>query len=166
MTTRQPNTADTTATWSDTERASLDALLNELLPATEHMPAASALPVAEFLATRMGELPAVTSAVRDVLRVTADKVAAMGVASLRDVPAGERTDVVRQVQRDEPASFRTFLRYVHMGYYTQPSIPPKLGLPDRPPQPLGHKVPKDTPESLHALLSPVVARGKRYRDAG
>jgi hypothetical protein len=50
-----------------------------------------------------------------------------------------------------------------MDYYTHSSIPPKVGLPPRPPQPLGHEMPKNV--DLDALLAPVRTRGKRWRDA-
>ncbi len=150
---------DDRAPWTPTERALIDALLDVILPASADgkLPAGSALPVAEFLAARIAETAALGKLLRTVLR----KAEALATTHGSITHA-----LVTQLEQTEPVLFQTFVRHAFMGYYTHPSIPLRLGLPDRPPQPLGHKVPRDTAGELDELLAPVRARGKHYRDAG
>ena len=79
-----------------------------------------------------------------------------------ELAPAERVALVRRVEAEDPMTFLTFLTQVYMGYYTNPTIPPKLGFPDRPPQPLGHKIAED--DNLDELLAPVRQRGRHYRE--
>lgn len=153
--------------WTPAERKLLDALLDVILPPTEAgMPAGSALPVAEYLAARCADTAGLGELLHDGLHKAAALVRERGGAELGVLPEAERTALVTTLEQTEASFFRAFVRHAFMGYYTQPSVPPRLGLPSHPPQPLGHEVPRDEQAVLEALLAPVRARGQRYRDAG
>ncbi len=88
--------------------------------------------------------------------------AGSGADGFSALGSDERDAVLFALQAQEPAFFAVFLQQSYMGYYTHPSVPPNFGLPDRPPQPLGHKLPPN--ENLDELVSPVKERGKCYRE--
>ena len=134
-----------TALWSDAERALLDALLDQVIPASAdgRMPAAGALGVADFIAAKLGDDPARTT---ELARAFAD------------LPAD-----AAEAERAAPANFSELVRLVYMGYYSRADVRPHFGLSDRPTQPEGYELPEDDPDELAALLAPVRARGRCYR---
>jgi len=156
----------TTTPWTEQERALIDDVLDELLPATPDgkFPAGSAVPIVAFLLARLGDTPELALALSTVLTALQDVLRGRGVSALRDIPVDERAALVTQVEQAHPAEFRVFAMNAHLGYYTEPSIPIRFGLPGRPPQPLGHEVPRDSKEALMELLAPVIARGPIFRD--
>ncbi len=89
-----------------------------------------------------------------------DDKSSEGVAGLSPE---DREAIFYELQAREPAFFQAFNKQSTMGYYTHPTVPPAFGLPGRPPQPLGHKVPPN--DDLDELVAPVKARGKVWRDA-
>lgn len=155
-----------TTPWTEQERALIDDVLDELLPATADgkLPAGSAVPIVAFFVARLGDTPEFASALSTVLTGLQDVLRVRGVLALRDVPVDERASLVTQVEQAHPAEFRVFAMNAHLGYYTEPSIPVRFGLSGRPPQPLGHEVPRDSEEVLLELLAPVIARGPIFRD--
>ena len=155
-----------TTLWTEQERALIDDLLDVLLPATADgkLPAGSAVPIVAFFLARLADLPEFGPALSTVLTALQDVLRGRGVAALRDVALDERAAVVTQVEQSHPAEFRLVAQNAHLGYYTEPSIPIRFGLPGRPPQPLGHEVPRDSMEALMELLAPVIARGPIFRD--
>jgi hypothetical protein len=163
---------DNTKPWTSAERALLDGLLDVILPATgdagpkRNLPAGSTLSVADFLATRIVDTAGLGELLRDGLRAAAALVGKRGAANFGALSTDDRVALAGQLEKNEPVIFRALVRHAYMGYYTHPSIPPQHGLPNRPPQPLGHEVPRDEAATLDALLAPVRARGRHYRDAG
>ena len=152
-----------TAQLEDNQRACLASLLDILIPALESkgMLAAGALGIAGFVEARMQDTQGFSAIVLDVLSRIEALLSNAGVGALADIAPAERVALVRNVEAQQPLAFLTFLTQVYLGYYTHPSIPPKFGLPDRPPQPLGHKLPED--ENLEELLAPVRGRGPLFR---
>lgn len=155
-----------TTPWTEQERALLDDVLDELLPATADgkLPAGSAVPIVAFFLARLSDTPDFAPALSTVLTALQDVLRGRGVAALRDVPVDERAALVTEVEQAHPVEFRVVAMNAHLGYYTEPSIPVRFGLPGWPPQPMGHEVPRDSEEALMELLAPVIARGPIFRD--
>ena len=149
--------------WSASERATIDALIDTLLPpsADGRLPAASQVGVADYLARRVTEVAGFDSQLALCLRKLAELASARN-AAFAELGPEARTELVQALANAEPAAFAAAQRQTFIGYYTEPSIPGKFGFPNHPPQPLGHKQPPD--DQLEALLTPVRARGRRYRE--
>lgn len=166
----QTENSEQTVPWSSSERVLLDWLLDEILPATADgvLPAGGALGIARHIAERVRDTPSFGALIAVGLRKTAallaESLTTRGIGELHALSPAERTELARAIEAAEPTFFAALIKHAYMGYYTHSRIPPLMGLPDRPPQPLGHKVPKDSVAELHVLLAPVLARGKRYRD--
>ena len=144
-------------------RATIDALIDALLPASAdgRLPAASQLGIADWLAQRAGEQPELGAQLA-LCSTELTELARARNAAFAELPAAQRDELVQALANAKPVAFAAVQRATYMGYYSHPTIPPLFGLPDRPPQPLGHKQP---PDDLETLLAPVRARGRHYRDA-
>jgi len=153
------------ASWTKQERDTIDAMLDVMVPASADgkLPAGSTLGVRDYLWARREDTHGVAVAVDAVVARAMEFIGEAGVESLHDVPQGERVAFVQRVEAAAPLDFIKFTNNAYLGYYTHPSVPPHHGMPDRPPQPLGHQV--DADEDLDALLAPVRERGKMYIDA-
>ena len=151
-------------TWSEAEGHLLNALLDEIVPASAdgRVPAAGTLGVADFLAGKAADDPALAALFREVLKRAAQIAEARG-ASFTALDAAGRVAVVAALERAAPDAFTALLRYTYMGYYSRADVRPHFGLSDRPTQPEGYELPEDDPDELAALLAPVRARGRCYR---
>ena len=146
---------------SEAQRANLEPLLDVLIPASGDFAAAGALGVAKFIDARIADTKGFAKTAHAVLSRIDALVNDAKAGSLASLPNADRVTLVRQVEASDPLTFLAFLMQVYLGYYTNPAIPPKLGFPDRPPQPLGHTLPVD--DNLEELLGPVRRRGRHYR---
>lgn len=157
MTARRP--------WTEAEDRLLTGLLDEIVPASAdgRIPAAGALGVAEFLARRAADDPALATLLCTALARATALAEARGAQHFETLDAGARVAVVRALEREVPEAFTALLRQTYMGYYSRADIRPHFGVSDRPTQPEGYELPEDDPDELAAMLAPVRGRGHRYR---
>ena len=150
--------------WSEAEGRLLDALLDEIVPASAdgRVPSAGVLGVTEYLAERAADHPALAATIRKALAHAAKLADARG-ARFDALDAAGRVAVVEALERDAPEAFVTLLRHTYMGYYSRADVRPHFGLSPKPTQPDGYTVPDDDPDEMAALLAPVRARGRCYR---
>lgn len=143
--------------WNETERKLLDAILDQIVPASldGKIPAAGALGVADFLRQRLDADAELDQLFQRGLRRAAELEATNG--------EGVDAAVVSQLEREETAFFEALLRHTYMGYYSRADIRPLFGLSAKPTQPDGYDVPADDPAELAALIAPVKKRGRCYR---
>lgn len=141
------------ASWTDKDRALLDAILDQIIPANpgRSLPAAGALGIADFLAAQAG---------RDA-DLSAQFRAALGCVAAHSGNVTAAT--VRQLEADRPEAFNALLRHTYMGYYSRPDIRSLQGLSDLPTQPRGYDVPPEPSEFMADLVAPVKHRGPCYR---
>lgn len=140
--------------WSSDERAQIDALLNQLIPASADgkVPAAGTLGVGDFIATK---LPG-DRALQETFRNGLERAAEIGASD---------ADAVARIETELPTFFQALRRLTYMGYYSRPDIRALFGLSAKPVHPDGYEVPVE-PEALMAdLTAPVRRRGQCYRDA-
>ena len=152
------------APWNEAEGRLLAGLLDEIVPAGAdgRIPAAGALGVAEFLAGKASDDPALAASIRATLTHAAGLAEAQG-AAFEALDAAGRVAVVEALEQEVPDAFAALLRHTYMGYYSRADIRPHFGLSDRPTQPDGYAVPDDDPDEMVDLLAPVRARGRCYR---
>lgn len=128
------------------------AILDSLLPGSGDVPAATA---AEFDIEKHAALLAPIAA-------AAARVAG-GEQSFVDGDESQRTAILQSVQAERPDDFARLLATLLPDYYESAAVLKAFGWTDRPPQPLGHELPRmDKPTTLR--LEKVRRRRKLWRD--
>lgn len=140
--------------WNSKDRALLDAILDELIPANPErgIPSAGAFGVADFLGNKIAVDPDLAKAVEALL----DRA--------RRLADGVSPDAVRQLEVDMPEAFEALLRLTYMGYYSRPEVRLLVGVAPWAVHPKGYEVPDEPPEIMSELTAPVRARGRIYRE--
>jgi hypothetical protein len=134
------------AALSDDDRATLAAVLDELLPASDdgRMPGAGALGLAGWVEQSARD----RSELEGFLAPTLAALAALGFAALE---RGARLALLKELEQASPGPFRALLVVTYGGYYQHPRVVEALGLEPRPPFPRGYAVPPSDPELLEAV---------------
>ena len=150
--------------WSANEKSLLNGLLDEIIPASDdgRIPSAGSLGVADFIATKAGEIPGLADRLKRGLRTAKALLEPKG-DTFDALSSADRLALVKILERREPEFFAALIRYTYMGYYTDPTVPPHFGLSAQPPHPYGYEVPEESPEELAAMVEPVKKRGRCYQ---
>jgi uncharacterized protein (UPF0147 family) len=114
-------------------RATLSAAMDEIIPAADGMPAASAAHVMRYLeeiSVRDGGVR------RDIRRAAAALERRSRPRRFASLSAAKSVRVISALEKQEPAVFGALRDYVYEGYYTNPEIWSRIGFefygPDRP----------------------------------
>ena len=152
--------------WSEPERALLDGILAQLIPASRdgRIPSAATLGVAQFLAARISRDRDLESLFKQGLAAAHEIISAGGRAFDQLDGAGQ-VSIVARLEQQQPKFFSALLRHTYMGYYSDPIVRPLFGLAAEPTQPHGYEVPAEAPELLAALVEPVQRRGPCFRES-
>jgi len=147
--------------FNETERATLDAVLDLIVPphAARGLPGASEVGVPAHLATRAPDALAALRDELDALECAARKRHGQGFAAL--APA-VRQVLVDGIRAAEPAFMSRLALETVTCYYLDDRVLRAIGMEARPPWPKGYTV----MQGDLALLDPVRARGRIWRDAG
>ncbi len=147
----------TRLTQDSTQRELLDALLDQIIPASDdgRIPAAGALGLADFIGDRIAADVELRSLIQQGLATAALLISINGH---RVEP-----DVVKQLEQDAPDFFEALIRETYMGYYSRGDIRGLLGLSPKPVHPDGYDVPEQDLDEIRALTAPVKERGRCYR---
>ena len=150
----------TGAQLTDAQRAALTAVLDAIIPqsADGRMPGAGELGLAGAIEEKLGAMCAFTARGLDALDARARERGAGGFAALAAV---ERAEVLNAHAAADPGFLPGLVFQVYSAYYQHPRVLEGLGLEPRPPHPKGYAL--EQPD-LDALLAPVRARAKLYRD--
>ena len=149
------------AGFSTAQRGTLAAVLDALVPpsADGRLPGAGELGLASGIEEQLGAMCAFTARGLDALDALARERGASGFASLApDV----RAEVMNAHAAADPGFLPGLVFQVYSTYYQHPRVLSGLGLEPRPPHPKGYAL--EQPD-LDALLAPVRARAKQYRQA-
>lgn len=140
----------------------LAAVLETILPGDDEMPPASKTGAAHAIDGYLTERPALRAPFLDALvaiRITAH---AHG-GEFGALPEASRVATLEAVEAAHPHAFDTLLVQAYTGYYTDPDVQARLGVPS-PLMPLGH--PRATSGTLDsARLNRVRATAKPWRKA-
>jgi hypothetical protein len=133
--------------FTDTQRATFSMLADVLVPATEQMPAASAVDISGAGLDR-------------VLRARPDLAEPLARV-LGHEPGTDLAAHLRNVQRDDPAGFEALALAATGGYYTDSRVRHLIGYPGQTYDASRVKIPDI--EISDPMLQRVVARGPIYR---
>ncbi len=160
MTTERIDSADSGQPLAPGQRASLDIVLNMIVPPSPdgRMPGAAEVGVPAYLYTEAPDaLPVLRRELEELERRSRERFA-RGFAGLEE---HERKPLIEAMRAREPSFMSRLAMETLACYYQHERVLQGLGLEARPPYPKGYQV---APGDL-SLLGPVRARGKIYRDA-
>ncbi len=145
---------------SAAQRSALAAVLDAVIPpsADGRLPGAGELGLAPVIEEKLGAMVAFTARGLDALDALARERGAAALAALADA---ERTEVLDAHAAADPGFLPGLVFQIYSAYYQHPRVLEGLGLEPRPPHPKGYAL--EQPD-LEALLAPVRARAKLYRD--
>jgi len=127
----------------------LIALIDEMIPASDGMPAASQAGTLAYFELLAGTDPGLPETVQGALRAA------------NTLAPGTRTTIAAKLAESDPALFTRLRTYVYEGYYLQPQVWKLLGYE---PYPTSAPGPSMAPFSP-ALLQRIRAMPRRYRTA-
>ncbi len=153
------------------QRATLTAIQDELVPPEGERPGAGesggAAAVDGYLHAQpplqtnvLTVLAAVDASAQD--RADGPSGDARPTSPFAALSAAARVAVLRAVEAEHPAPFRTLVELTYTAYYTNPAIQALLGPDAQPPQPRGYPAP---PPFDPRRLERVKQRGQLWRDA-
>jgi len=148
---------------SDHARATLTVVLDCLIPPDESrgLEGAGALGLAAYVEAQLGA--AVTTLVPGLDALDA-RIAGGGSgegdgADFVSADAAARHAALESIEREDPGFLRSLVFHAYTGYYQRAEVLDALGIPGRPPHPLGYEMEAGDP----SLLDPVRRRGPLYR---
>jgi hypothetical protein len=146
---------------SAAQRNALASVLDAIIPpsADGRMPGAGEIGLAPAVEERLGAMVAFTARGLDALDAIARERGATAFAALA---ATERAEVLKAHAAADAGFLPGLVFQAYSAYYQHPRVLEGLGLEPRPPHPKGYAL--EQPD-LDALLAPVRARAKLYREA-
>ena len=160
MTNDRVTSADSGEPLTSGQRATLDIVLNMIVPpsADGRMPGAAEVGVPAYLYTEAPDaLPVLCQELEELDRHSRERFA-RGFAALEEF---ERKSLIEATRAREPSFLSRLAMETLACYYQHDRVLGGLGLEARPPYPKGYQV----VQGDLSLLEPVRARGKIYRDA-
>lgn len=142
------------------QRRALAAVLDALVPpsADGRLPGAGEIGLAREIEEKLGAMCAFTARGLDALDALGLERSGAPFASHS---ASERAELLNRHAASDPGFLPGLVFQVYCAYYQHPRVIAALGLEPRPPHPKGYAL--EQPD-LDALLAPVRARAKLYRD--
>ena len=146
---------------SDSQRALLSAVLDQIVPANGDLPGAGSLGVAAHVDGMAGLAAGSRRLLTEGLKTIEVAGSRTDRGRFADLPDSDQTSVLERVESDRPEFFQFLVQQTYAGYYTNGRVLRAKGLSESPPQPVGHEMPPFD----ESLLAGVRKRGKAYRDA-
>ena len=160
MTTDRADVADSGRALTSAQRATLDIVLNLIVPpsADGRMPGAAEVGVPAYLfAEAPDALPALCRELEELERRSRERFA----REFAELEERERKSLIAEMRAREPSFMNRLSMETLACYYQHDRVLEGLGMEARPPYPKGYQV----VQGDLSLLEPVRARGKIYRDA-
>jgi hypothetical protein len=150
------------APFTTEQRRALAHVLDDILPASADgtLPAAGAFGVAAYVEHSLGALPELKAMVGEGLTALDALARARHPGGLDAMSPEARAAVLLEHAGSEHAFPPILILHAFAGYYQDPRILQRLGMPPRAPHPQGYEMGSDD----LSLLAPVRARGKIYRE--
>ena len=145
---------------SETQRATLDAVLDMIVPASEdgRLPSAVAVGVPDHIRDAANDLLA---ALRTELDRLEEQARGQFGSAFTELAENDRQALVDQIRSGDPGFMRWLAMETMTCYYQDERVLEALGMEARAPYPQGYEVVSGD----LSVLEPVIQRGRRYRDA-
>ena len=149
-------------TFSDEQRRTLTALLDEIVPPSEdgRLPGAGAIGLASRIDEALQDVPPMRAMIEAGLAALDEAARRAGAADFASLAGAERLEAVDARSEPHPGVLPTLIFHTYTGYYLDPQVVEGLGLEARPPHPKGYEM---EPNDL-GLLDRVRDRGPFYRE--
>jgi len=147
--------------FTEDERATLSAAMDEIIPAAEAMPSATEAGGLDYLERTIPSLPRLLDQFRQGLAALDARSRESSGQPFTKLPQAGRVQVLNALERDNSSGFFALLRdFTYEAYYTRPEVWRRLGYePHLTDHPGPHMKPFD-----ESVLSEVRKRGKLYRE--
>lgn len=158
----RPTPTPTANPFSASERATLAAVLDQIIPPTAdgRLPGAGFLAGTERLAGIVALMPGLDQALAGGLAALDAAARERGAASYATLPEEQRKDVLDEVAARDAGLVPSLMFVSFTTYYVEDRVVEALDLEARPPHPKGFAM----AESDLSLLEPVRRRGRLYRE--
>jgi hypothetical protein len=113
------------------------------------------------LASRIAQIPELAEVIEQGLSALEELATRRGAEEYAALPQPERLGALNEVAAAQPVFLPGLVFQTYLAYYQHPRVVEALGMPPRPPFPLGYEM---QPSDLDSLLGEVRQRGKIYRD--
>jgi hypothetical protein len=136
----------------------LAGVLDEIVPPGEGgLPGAGEL----GLASTIGQIPELAELLEQGLSALDEVATRRGADDYAALPQPERLSALNEVAAAQPVFLPGLMFQTYLAYYQHARVVEALGMPPRPPFPLGYEM---QPSDLDSLLGQVRQRGKLYRE--
>jgi len=129
-----------------------------LIPAQDPMPAASAAGAVKFISDATSISPQSRKLMIEGLTQIEIMAQKQGFTYLK-LRKEKQKEILHDMESDHNQFFKLLLKETYNGYYTNPTVLRLIGLPGRPPQPLGYELNQGNLD----ILEPVRSRGEIWR---
>jgi len=119
--------ASTRPALTSRQRGALSALADEIVPAGDDMPAATAVGAVQYLDALVRREPEVALVLRGALAVIEKTARTRHRRRFDRLAPRQRVAVLEAMERDDPEPFRALRDLVYEAYYTQPAVWRRLG---------------------------------------
>lgn len=143
-------------------RATLDAVLDELIPPSEdsRLPGAGEVGSGATVALALAASPEFLPMIEQSLAALDECAKALGAESFDALDRSGRLQALEANTEAHPGLIPSLVYHTYSAYYREPAVAAQLGFEARPPHPLGYEM---EPNDL-SLLDPVKSRAKLYRE--
>jgi len=143
-------------------RATLDAVLDELIPPSEdgRLPGAGEVGSGASVALALAASPEFLPMIEQSLAALDECAKALGAESFDALDRSGRLEALEANTEAHPGLIPSLVYHTYSAYYREPAVAAQLGFEARPPHPLGYEM---EPNDL-SLLDPVKSRAKLYRE--
>ena len=146
--------AESSETFEAKELALLGAAMDEIIPAGDGVPSATAAGGVQYLQYLGWQYPNIKQEISRFLKALEQDSAARFGAESTKLQSNQRVQLLATVEREQRPLFSTFVGYVYESYYTRPQV---LGL-------ISCAVPFLSAEDDEELLAPVRKLTHLYRE--
>jgi len=135
----------------------LGTAMDEIIPKSDGMPSATEARGVEYLRRLCWQYPSIEDGLRQFLVVLNQAASVAFKSKFQELKPDQRTQILRELEKNQSSGFANFVAYVYEAYYTQPRV---LGLLTclASPTPLSE-------EELNTLLAPVRNMKHIFREA-
>jgi hypothetical protein len=149
--------------FTDAEQRTLASILDTLIPPSDdgRLPGAGEAGLVGHIEEQVDTAPEFAPVLRQGLDCVDALARERGAEDFVSLSMEARAAVLNASNEGAPGLVASLVFHTYSRYYRTPSVMEAIGLEPRPPHPEGYDI---GPSDMSALLAPVIARGRIYRE--